>query len=214
MLHALGGHKNEIVDSLLSAQTSYLEALETVTEHITKGQLMIDRCSVNSSSDGSTHEESDKPKYCEETMRNMICQCVLSKLEGTEHLKMIKKLESKIDLHMKGNKKEIKNLFTHMEAAFFKEIPTANFEKLITYEGAVRENSQNILVAQTNILNENISKGLLKLGIHFSLDQTFLENVVFPSHYGFLQNLVTSMQEELRRKVSNLVVPRLEKMFG
>jgi len=56
-------------------------------------------------------------------------------------LKMIRKLESKIDLQMKGNKKEIKNLFTHMEAAFLKEIPTANFEKLITYESAVRENS-------------------------------------------------------------------------
>ena len=186
MLHALGGHKNEIVDSLLSTQTSYLEALEKVMEEISKGHLMIDRASVNSSSDGSTHEESEKPKYCEETMKNMISQCVLSRLEGTEHLKMIRKLESKIDLNMKGNKKEIKNLFTHMESAFLKEIPTANFEKLITYEGAVIENSQNILVAQTNILNENISKGLLKLGIHFSLDQTVLQNIVFPTHYGFI----------------------------
>lgn len=66
---------------------------------------------------------------------------MLRKLEGKQVLKMIRKLESKIDLQMKGNKKEIKNLFTHMEAAFLKEIPTANFEKLITYESAVRENS-------------------------------------------------------------------------
>jgi len=46
--------------------------MERVTAEISKGTLMIDRASVNSSSEGSTHEDSDKPKYCEETLKDII----------------------------------------------------------------------------------------------------------------------------------------------